>query len=110
MNAGLTITPEAVSEVREGDPNRLRKRLQGDLDSILLTALRKEPARRYSSVEAFSGDLLRHLDNLPVSAREDTFWYRANVSTNGATSNSPSPSPQDAPILTRIERKRAGCA
>jgi len=66
INAGLTITPEAVSEVREGDPNRLRKRLQGDLDSILLTALRKEPARRYSSVEAFSGDLRRHLDNLPV--------------------------------------------
>ena len=72
------ITPEAVSEVREGDPNRLRKRLQGDLDSILLTTLRKEPARRYSSVEAFSGDLRRHLDNLPVSAREDSLWYRSN--------------------------------
>jgi hypothetical protein len=72
------ITPEAVSKVREGDPNRLRKRLQGDLDSILLTALRKEPARRYSTVEAFSADLRRHLDNLPVSAREDSLWYRAN--------------------------------
>jgi serine/threonine protein kinase len=72
------ITPEAVSEVREGDPNRLRKRLRGDLDSILLTTLRKEPARRYSSVEAFSDDLRRHLDNLPVSAREDSLWYRAN--------------------------------
>jgi hypothetical protein len=75
---GKQLTPEAVSEVREGDPNRLRKRLQGDLDSILLTTLRKEPARRYSSVEAFSDDLRRHLDNLPVSAREDSFWYRAN--------------------------------
>jgi serine/threonine protein kinase len=72
------VTPKAVSEVREGDPNRLRKRLQGDLDSILLTALRKEPDRRYSSVEAFSGDLQRHLDNLPVSAREDSLWYRAS--------------------------------
>jgi eukaryotic-like serine/threonine-protein kinase len=72
------VTPQAVSEVREGDPNRLRKRLQGDLDSILLTTLRKEPARRYSSVEALSDDLQRHLDNLPVSAREDSFWYRAN--------------------------------
>lgn len=72
------ITPKAVSEVREGDPNRLRKRLQGDLDSILLTTLRKEPARRYSSVEAFSDDLRRHLHNLPVSAREDSLWYRAN--------------------------------
>jgi serine/threonine-protein kinase len=40
------ITPETISEVREGALNRLRKRLQGDLDSILLTALRKEPSRR----------------------------------------------------------------
>ena len=72
------ITPKTVSEVREGDPNRLRKRLQGDLDSILLTTLRKEPARRYSSVEAFSDDLRRHLDNLPVRAREDSLSYRAN--------------------------------
>jgi serine/threonine protein kinase len=72
------ITPEAVSEVREGDPNRLRKRLRGDLDSILLTTLRKEPARRYSSVEAFSDDLRRHLENRPVNAREDSPWYRAN--------------------------------
>jgi serine/threonine protein kinase len=71
------ITPVTVSEVREGDPNRLRKRLQGDLDSILLTALHKEPNRRYSSVEAFSDDLQRHLNNLPVSAREDSVWYRA---------------------------------
>lgn len=72
------ITPEAVSEVREGDPNRLRKRLRGDLDSILLTTLRKEPARRYSSVEAFSEDLRRHIENRPISAREDSLWYRAN--------------------------------
>ena len=64
--------------MREGDPNRLRKRLQGDLDSILLTTLRKEPGRRYSSVEALSADLRRHLDNLPVSAREDSLWYLAN--------------------------------
>jgi hypothetical protein len=72
------ITPEAVSAVREGNPNRLRKRLQGDLDSILLTALHKEPARRYNSVEAFSNDLRRHLENRPISAREDTFWYRVS--------------------------------
>jgi hypothetical protein len=72
------ITPEAVSEAREGDLNRLRKRLRGDLDSILLTTLRKEPARRYSSAEAFSDDLRRHLGNLPVSAREDSLWYRTD--------------------------------
>ena len=38
----IQLTPENVSAAREGDPNRLRKRLRGDLDSILLMALRKE--------------------------------------------------------------------
>src|SRR6266571_1272945 len=51
--AAPSVTPETVSEVREGNPQLLRKRLKGDLDSILLTALRKEPSRRYSSVESF---------------------------------------------------------
>src|SRR5215475_3119290 len=64
------ITPETISEVREGDPNRLRKRLAGDLDAILLTALRKEPERRYVSVESLADDLRRHLEQRPVSARE----------------------------------------
>src|ERR1019366_6666370 len=72
------IMPEAISAVREGALNRLRKRLQGDPDSILLTALRKEPSRRYSSVESFSEDVRRHLENRPVSAREDSLWYRAS--------------------------------
>ncbi|MDQ2747890.1 MAG: tetratricopeptide repeat-containing serine/threonine-protein kinase, partial [Acidobacteriota bacterium] len=53
------------------------KLLKGDLDNILLKALRKEPERRYSSVEKFSDDLRRHLDGLPVTARPDTFSYRA---------------------------------
>lgn len=70
------ITPEAVSAVREGDPNRLRKRLAGDLDSILLMALRKEPERRYGSVEAFAEDLRRHLEQLPVNARDASPWER----------------------------------
>ncbi len=72
------LTPQTVSEVREGDPNRLRKRLEGDLDCILLTALHKEPVRRYNSVEALGEDLGRHLGNLPVNAREDSLWYRTN--------------------------------
>jgi serine/threonine protein kinase len=67
-----------TSDVGEGNLERLRKRLLGDLDSIVLTALRKEPARRYSSVEALSEDLRRHLEHLPVNAREDTLWYRAS--------------------------------
>jgi hypothetical protein len=70
------LTPFAVSAVREGDPERLRKRLSGDLDSILLMALRKEPQKRYSSAESFAADLGRHLDHRPIAAREPTAWYR----------------------------------
>jgi non-specific serine/threonine protein kinase/serine/threonine-protein kinase len=55
----------------------MARRLRGDLDTILLTALRKEPGRRYASVERFAGDVRRHLDGLPVRARPDTFGYRA---------------------------------
>ncbi len=52
------------------------KSLKGDLDNIILKALRKEPARRYASVEQFAGDISRHLEGLPVIARPDTFSYR----------------------------------
>jgi non-specific serine/threonine protein kinase/serine/threonine-protein kinase len=57
--------------------SRQRRRLKGDIDNILLKALRKEPQRRYSSVELFSEDLRRHLESLPVSAHQDSFSYRA---------------------------------
>jgi hypothetical protein len=70
----IPITPENVSAAREGDPDRLRKRLRGDLDSILLMALRKEPERRYSSVESLAEDLQRHLEQKTVLAREATPW------------------------------------
>jgi eukaryotic-like serine/threonine-protein kinase len=51
--------------------------LRGDLDNIVLKALKKEPERRYSSAENFAEDIKRHLDGLPVTARPDTFSYRA---------------------------------
>lgn len=53
------------------------KLLRGDLDNIILKALRKEPANRYASVEQFSEDLRRNLEGLPVSARSATLGYRA---------------------------------
>jgi serine/threonine-protein kinase len=52
--------------------------LRGDLDNIALMALRKEPQRRYTSVEQFSEDIRRYLDGLPVIARKDTLGYRAS--------------------------------
>jgi serine/threonine protein kinase len=60
------------------DPEKLRKGLRGDLDNIILMALRKEPQRRYSSVEHLAQDIRRHLENLPVSARNDTVAYRVS--------------------------------
>jgi tetratricopeptide (TPR) repeat protein len=66
-----------VSRTREGLPDKLRKRLSGDLDNIVMMAMRKEPRRRYASVEQFSEDLRRHLEGLPVIAHADTFGYRA---------------------------------
>ena len=70
------ITPEEISKARATEPGTLRRRLAGDLDTIVLAALKKEPARRYASVEALSEDLRRHLGGLPVAARPDTFGYR----------------------------------
>jgi serine/threonine protein kinase len=57
---------------------KLGKQLKGDLDNIVLKALRKEPQRRYASVEEFARDIRRHLDNLPVIARKDTLGYRTS--------------------------------
>jgi serine/threonine protein kinase/tetratricopeptide (TPR) repeat protein len=74
----VTKTPEVVSQTREGQPERLRRRLRGDLDNIVLKALAKEPGRRYSSVEEFGRDIDRHLRHLPVKARRSTLTYRAS--------------------------------
>ncbi len=56
---------------------RLRRRLEGDLDTIVARALHREAARRYPSVEALAEDVRRHLGGLPVTARPDTLGYRA---------------------------------
>jgi non-specific serine/threonine protein kinase/serine/threonine-protein kinase len=71
-----------VCAARSSSPERLRKRLNGDLDNILLMALKKDPFRRYRSVEQLQEDLRRHLENLPVVARTDTVWYRTSKFVN----------------------------
>jgi eukaryotic-like serine/threonine-protein kinase len=82
-------TDEAIRTVLETDPARpsvtaarrgqqvLAKRLAGDLDAIVMMALRKEPERRYSSALALSDDLRRHQDGHPVVARGEAPSYRA---------------------------------
>ncbi|MGI8493955.1 MAG: serine/threonine protein kinase, partial [Pyrinomonadaceae bacterium] len=60
-----------------GEENIIPAQLKGDLDNIILKALRKEPERRYKSVEQFSEDIWRFIDGMPVTARPNTFSYRA---------------------------------
>ena len=71
----LVATPDSSAQ-------RLSKRLRGDIDNIVLMALRKEPQRRYTSVEQFAEDIRRHLENLPVLARKDTVGYRTSKFIN----------------------------
>jgi serine/threonine-protein kinase len=69
--------PSEAAREQSGGPPKLARQLAGDLDNIVLMALRKEPERRYQSVEQFSEDIRRYLSGLPVIARKDTFRYRA---------------------------------
>jgi eukaryotic-like serine/threonine-protein kinase len=85
-NAICTVEPDkpstAISRSEPRSPGlvetgKLRRRLRGDLDNIVLMAIRKEPERRYTSVEQFSEDIRRHLEGLPVAAHRDTLGYRS---------------------------------
>jgi serine/threonine protein kinase len=73
-----TITPESISRARDTQPDKLRHLLSGDLDNIVLMALRKEQERRYESAEQLSADIQRYLYGLPIIAHKDTFAYRAS--------------------------------
>jgi serine/threonine protein kinase/tetratricopeptide (TPR) repeat protein len=72
-----TLSPEAISERRRRTPEQLRRTLRGDLDNIVLMAMRKEPQRRYASVAQFADDVHRYLEGRPVLAHKDTSSYRA---------------------------------
>lgn len=74
----ITKTPKIVSLTREGQPDKLRRRLRGDLDNIVLKALQKEPQQRYGSVAEFSQDIGYHLQHQPIRARPSTFSYRVS--------------------------------
>ena len=73
------ITPETIAAARALPMRRLRRHLSGDLDTILLKALRKEPHRRYANAEAFVEDLRRLREGHPVRARKDTVGYRVRA-------------------------------
>jgi serine/threonine protein kinase/tetratricopeptide (TPR) repeat protein len=67
----------SLEYAREGDARKLRRRLAGDLDTIVLLSLQKDPRRRYASVEQLAEDIRRHLSGLPIRARSDTLLYRS---------------------------------
>ncbi len=71
-----TLSTAEIASARSTTPTRLRRELAGDLDTIVLTALRKEPDRRYSSAEQMGEDVRRLLDGQPIRARRDTWRYR----------------------------------
>jgi eukaryotic-like serine/threonine-protein kinase len=74
-------TDEIKKNIRTIDGKRLQKELRGDLDNVVLMALRKDPTRRYTSTEQLSEDVRRCQNDLPVLARADTFSYRAKKFT-----------------------------
>ncbi|MDQ6860140.1 MAG: protein kinase, partial [Verrucomicrobiota bacterium] len=70
------LRPERPSAIAAD--RTIARRLRGDLDNILLQALRKEPARRYPTVNALAEDVQRYLAKFPVRARKDTVGYRTS--------------------------------
>lgn len=66
----------ASAEKRGTTPERLSRRLRGDLDTIVAKALKKKPEERYASATALGDDLGRYLAHEPVTARPDTVSYR----------------------------------
>jgi serine/threonine protein kinase len=67
-----------IAQARGITPERLFKRLEGDLDAIVMRALRKEPKHRYPSVEQLAADVRRHLESEPVHARQGNWIYYSN--------------------------------
>jgi non-specific serine/threonine protein kinase/serine/threonine-protein kinase len=77
MNPGIAESSNTQqSGLGAQEPGRVVRQLRGDIDNIVLKALRKEPTRRYASVELLAADIRRHLDGLPVMATPDSASYR----------------------------------
>jgi non-specific serine/threonine protein kinase/serine/threonine-protein kinase len=71
--------PLTVSATRDGTPAAVLKKLRGDVDAIVLKALRRDPTQRYQSAAQLADDIRKHLTSHPVSAREDSPTYRIGL-------------------------------
>jgi eukaryotic-like serine/threonine-protein kinase len=76
VRPSYAVTERAGPAAADGRSLRLRRMLAGELDNIVLMAMRREPARRYASVEQLSEDLFRYAAGRPVLAQRDTVGYR----------------------------------
>jgi eukaryotic-like serine/threonine-protein kinase len=74
---GGSLSADELAARRASDPARLARRLRGDLDTIILRALDKEPAARFPSVDSLAEDLRRHLDGRPLLSRPGSRLSRA---------------------------------
>lgn len=74
--AANRLDPDEAAN-RGAPPGRLRRRLRGDLDVIILKALRKDPGRRYGSAVEMAEDVRRHLEDLPILARRESRVHRS---------------------------------
>ena len=72
------LAPSKAAHIARGVPGISPRRLRGDFDTIVLKALKREPERRYPTVEALAEDLRRCLDEHPIAARCDTLFYRTS--------------------------------
>ncbi|MEM7416642.1 MAG: serine/threonine-protein kinase [Gemmatimonadota bacterium] len=76
---GGPIDPAEIGAARSTNPDKLRRALRGDLDTIVQKAMHRDPGRRYASASAFAEDLRRHVQAQPVLARPDTISYRLST-------------------------------
>src|SRR5690606_20693176 len=80
VRPSAAVTGDAGHEAaarRDTTPDRLRRRLRGDLDAIVMMALRKEPNRRYASADLLAREIERHLVGRPVMAHKGSRVYAA---------------------------------
>ena len=72
------LAPSKAADATRAVPGISPRRLRGDFDTIVLKALKREPERRYATVEALAEDLRRSLDERPIAARRDSLVYRTD--------------------------------
>jgi serine/threonine protein kinase len=69
----------ATATTSQGGPSKLARKLRGDLDTIVMMAIRIEPLKRYGSAKDLAEDIGRHLERLPIVARKHSFGYRLGI-------------------------------